>query len=426
MYLVFFLLFFFLHTLDDKVEKTQELDSTDSSSIKSSLIVSHFGKLLSLLSVLHREFLFIPTGIILLSIFYCSATNIDGNQFTITTQCLNEMHIFYMALSGVMLLFSILLAFATTMYFNDTQPDSALPWANCSIAVVLLKLLRKMIIIACVVLSFNVSGLPLIMLILLNIINCFSLGKIIGQLYMNDYMVHAFMLSFEGGFMWLCFVGLIERIFQVEAAHDVFSILAIPVSYLLLKSFIVKRTSELVYTVKVEYIPDQGLMEQYVSIMVRIFQGQSQCDNYILLQGVFASHIRLCNAIGCPCEEISRAMDQGGEESLSASTSVLKSVRAISIKQTIQRNLSIHSADIPLTDYNSINKKKFFEFMRSLIERALTTVTKTTRLYIQLAYIHFLYLENKFIALYDLMNAQDSKPSFFEEFLIYRLKYFKG
>ena len=75
-----------------------------------------------------------------------------------------------------------------------------------------------------------------------------------------------------------------------------------------------------------------------------------------------------------------RAMDQGGEESLSASTSVLKSVRAISIKQTIQRNLSIHSADIPLTDYNSINKKKFFEFMRSLTERALTTVTKTTRI----------------------------------------------
>ena len=60
--------------------------------------------------------------------------------------------------------------------------------------------------------------------------------------------------------------------------------------------------------------------------------------------------------------------------------------------------------------------------MRSLLERALTTVTKTTQLYIQLAYIHFLYLENKFIALYDLMNAQDSKPSLFEEFLIYRLK----
>ena len=60
--------------------------------------------------------------------------------------------------------------------------------------------------------------------------------------------------------------------------------------------------------------------------------------------------------------------------------------------------------------------------MRSLIERALTTVVKTTKLYIQLSYIHFIFLENKFIALYDLMNAQDTKPSLFEEFLIYRLK----
>ena len=240
---------------------------------------------------------------------------------------------------------------------------------------------------------------------------------------MNDIYVHTCLMCCEGGFAWICAVGLIQRVFQIGYVHDVYMILAIIVAYFLLKSVNIRKSFDLIYTSKVEYLPNQNAMEQYVSIMCRVFHGQSKCENYIILQGVFASHIRTCSAVGCPCEDISRALDQAaGDENLSASTSVMKSVRAISIKQTIQRNLSIHSADIPLTDYNSINKKKFFEFMRSLIERALTTVSKTTKLYIQLAYIHFIFLENKFIALYDLMNAQDSKPSLFEEFLIYRLK----
>lgn len=260
------------------------------------------------------------------------------------------------------------------------------------------------------------------MLILVAFLNLFSLAQLANHLYMNDQIVHGSLLCFEGGIIWLTKVALVERIFGVGSAHDSYALLAIPVAFFILKAFLGKRSNELIYTSKVEYLPDQSSMEQYVFIMCKVYQGQARCENYIVLQGVFATHIRTCTAPGCPCEDISRAMEAGGEESLSASTSVLKSVRAISIKQTIQRNLSIHSADIPLTDYNSINKKKFFEFMRSLLERALTTVTKSTRLYIQLAYIHYLYLENKFIALYDLMNAQDTKPSFFEEFLIYRLK----
>lgn len=261
------------------------------------------------------------------------------------------------------------------------------------------------------------------MLILLNITDSFILARMTKHIYMNDHIVHWSLLCFEGGIMWLSASGLIQRIFQLDTAHDVYILFSVPLSFFLLKFILGNKKTELIYTTRVEYLPSESSMEQYVSVMCKVFHCQSRSENYIALQGVFASHIRSCTSVGCPCEDISRALEPGQqEENQSASTSVVKSVRAVSMKQTIQRNLSIHSADIPLTDFNSINNKKFFEFIRSLIERALTTVTKTTRLYIQLGYIHFLYLENKFIALYNLMNAQDSKPSFFEEFLIYRLK----
>jgi hypothetical protein len=159
--------------------------------------------------------------------------------------------------------------------------------------------------------------------------------------------------------------------------------------------------------------------------MSQIFYGQNKCKEYITIQGVFANHIRTCKALNCPCEEVTRAAEPiAVEENLSASTSMVKSLHNFSMKQTMQRTMSIHSAEIQLTELNSISKKRFFEFLKSLIERSIATTVKPTKLYIQLSYIHFIFLENKFIALYDLMNAQDIKPSLVEEFLIYRLKYF--
>lgn len=428
MYILASLLFFFWHTSVSDYDITRGNKDTENSSNQSvthSALVSYLGKPISVFAIIHRELGLIPWTFLLLMIFYCNVQNKEGELVSIVSKCQDEIHMLCMGFSALVLVLSMILALASTIFYNDTQPDSNLPWANCSSGVVLLKFLKKIVIVVCLILSYKSSGMDLIMLILVNIINCFIISRLARHLYMNDIHVHGTIICCEGGITWISAVSLIQKVFKIGYVHDFYVLLSIPVAFFLLKSLLDRRNYDLIYTSKVEYLPNQSSMEQYVSIMCRVFHGQSRCENYIILQGVFASHIRTCSAPGCPCEDISRALDPaGGDENLSASTSVMKSVRAISIKQTIQRNLSIHSADIPLTDYNSINKKKFFEFMRSLLERALTTVTKNTRLYIQLAYIHFLFLENKFIALYDLMNAQDSKPTLFEEFLIYRLKYF--
>lgn len=158
LYVLTFLIFFFLHTQDDEAVDlvTGKRASDSSQSAGSSIFVSYLGKPLSIATSIQREILFIPTGIILLSIFYCNATTPKGDNLIVRDQCMDQMHLFYMALSGFILFLSLLFAFASSMYFNDTQPDSPLPWANCSASTVLLKLLRKIVIIVCYVLSYNV------------------------------------------------------------------------------------------------------------------------------------------------------------------------------------------------------------------------------------------------------------------------------
>jgi hypothetical protein len=163
LYTICFLIFFFWHTKSSEYVNTGEVSVNSDSNYNvaresgSSVLVTYLGKPLSIVAILHREFLFIPTSILLLTMFYCSATSPDGNPLTVVDQCQNEVHVVYMAVSALLLLCSLLLALASSMYYNDTQPDSALPWANCNTGLVLLKLLKKTIIIVCVVVSFKVG-----------------------------------------------------------------------------------------------------------------------------------------------------------------------------------------------------------------------------------------------------------------------------
>ena len=390
---------------------------------KRSFFTINLEKFLSILIPLYREVAFIPCKHALVAMFYCERYTEDGTSYSTVNSCKGATHIVFMLLSTIALIFSVSLVLVSSIFFNDTQPDSKLPWANCDLSVVLLKQLEKAIVVAYIILHGEASGIKLVILILIAILTIFIMSRLIKHLYMNDEYIHGCILCFESSLMWICLMGLLQRIFDLDFIHDIHILCAIPISYIITRYIVNRRSNNLIYSSKVEYLLDQSDMIQYVLLLSRIFHGQSACENYVILQGVFANHIRSCALNNCPCEDITRTSEVGGgEESLSASTSMVKSIRTISIKQTIQRNLSVYSAEIQLTEYNSIGKRKFFEFTRKLVERALTMVIKVTKLYVQLGYIHFIYLENKFIALYDLMNAQDTKPSLFDEFTIYRLK----
>lgn len=153
-YSLAFLLFLLLHSHDEEAEIASGKKTIDSP--HSSGFASYFAKPLSLASCLQREIFFIPNAVSLLCVFYCTVTFPNGDNFKLVDQCQSQIHMFYMALAGFMLFLSLVVSMTSSMYFNDTQPDSPLPWANCDVGVELLKLLRKIVIVVCYVLSFNV------------------------------------------------------------------------------------------------------------------------------------------------------------------------------------------------------------------------------------------------------------------------------
>lgn len=426
LYILVFALFLLchLHFRDHNEEDEEQMKESygEDDLGGTSTLVKYLGALLSFLTMFYREVCFLPLAHTLLQVFYCHGYLDDGAQFSTVGTCKGTAHIVFMVLSGLVLFLVLLLVVISSVFYHDTQPDSQLPWANCNLNIILLKQVKKICIAACATLTNWNSNVEIALIILLALLYIFTLAEFARSLYMNNVWVQGFLQCFESGLTWLCCLGFVCRIFDLPCAHDLYTVFAVPVSYLLFRQFLGLRYSRLVYASRVEQMNSQSAVEQYVLVMARLFYSQNKCRDYIALQGVFANHIRCCTAQNCPCADLGRSIEPM-EESLSASTSIVKSVNAFSMKQTIQRSLSIHSAEIQLTELNSIGKKRFFEFLKSLIEKTIATIVKPTKLYIQLAYVHFIFLENKFIALYDLMNAQDTKPSLIEEFLIYRLKY---
>ena len=81
----------------------------------------------------------------------------------------------------------------------------------------------------------------------------------------------------------------------------------------------------------------------------------------------------------------------------------------------------IRSMEVQIARH-AINTFKYFLLMRNIVERGIVHFGNKPRLYIWIAYINFIYLDNKFIALYDLMNAIEFKPRLSVQFLIYKLE----
>ena len=69
------------------------------------------------------------------------------------------------------------------------------------------------------------------------------------------------------------------------------------------------------------------------------------------------------------------------------------------------------------------NKRRWYLFIKSIMNDALDKFQKSAKLHILNAYIQHVKLNNKFKALFELMITEENKPNIQEEFCIYRYKY---
>jgi hypothetical protein len=81
--------------------------------------------------------------------------------------------------------------------------------------------------------------------------------------------------------------------------------------------------------------------------------------------------------------------------------------------------------DDPLRDDDTTPAKtmRWYLLIRSLLWDGVERFPKSARLHLLNAFIHQDKLKNKFKALHELMRTEESRPTFQQDFLIYRFKH---
>ena len=181
----------------------------------------------------------------------------------------------------------------------------------------------------------------------------------------------------------------------------------------------------------------------FIRIMATLFEQRAQRTEYLLLHGVLYNHFSECTTKECKC----RVLEEGEEDeegTLNYQSSVMGSTmfniknlsRQMSLKIAKSKNNkkiinSRKQSELEADEEERLSVKKargefsenaFFQFLKSELWNMIENSGVEPTLFILLAYVDYIYLNNKFIALYDLMNASETESTIFDRFLIFRLQ----
>ena len=190
----------------------------------------------------------------------------------------------------------------------------------------------------------------------------------------------------------------------------------------------------------------------FIRIMAEVYEKRRRRSEFLILNTVIFNHFHECRNKGCKC----RILEEGTENkdnlmnsqsfiqrSLHSNKSPTRSFGNIfpnknskyssSNVGTTKKKKSLESLEIEDSegDASSVNQqrrgdfseKSYFEFLKGEVWRMIELNGPDPQLYILMAYIDYIFLKNKFIALYDLMNASETDCKFLNRFLIFRFQY---
>ena len=390
-----------------------------------------------------RSLLFIPFMSAFVGIMKCAdhteiVINFGGNDWfrsevislSEIVECGDEVYYTIIGISCILLIINAVITLLFYFFYNESQPDSTLPWGNVSRALEVCRLLKKCILVFSFI--FREEGTTSAWVIsLINLLNIFSVKEMINMLHMGNLLSNVFIIITESFFAWasaICFF----RYFLDFKQHDIYLFFVIPFLAVIVIQLIKNRKETLVSSTKLESLENSQQAEIYIRILVTLFKKRRKGNNFLLVQSVLINHIRQCRASDCPCRTISAEMDTGTQEiAVTNSFHGTGSFSRLKSRSSWRRN-SQHSnsnnwlrSTMQLTQsrsYENVTQRSFFSFLKRIVQSCIEIFGPSSNLYILLGYINYIYMKNKFIALYDLMHAQDYKPRIYQQFCMYRLK----
>jgi hypothetical protein len=325
----------------------------------------------------------------------------DSSQAAIIANCIAA------AVIGSLLVFSVGLA---VVFMHEEQFNSPLPWTMSSLWVDYCEVLKKVLIAACSSLDIRGSGQVYYVLLLL-IVATAEFWAFMNASAMDKHWVYLINICCQV----TCWLFYLIYTLQILVGKELVHYLALMAFFLpaaVASAVAIRRRVQTQLTTQaVGALREAGQVESFIRGLLRLIDSKHRLAEYATLLGILKHHSGSCSRGDCPCRSL-MAVEQEEPSEQADQLSSNKGDNIVKIKA--------HVLELP-SDSRLVTITH--DFVNNVLQQSISRIGKQCRLYVLSGYIHFLLLQNKFQALYDLQQAEELTPTLYEEYMLFRLKY---
>lgn len=349
---------------------------------KSSAFLTYTLKILSFIVLLILTIFTMPMFQILIAPLMCINTNpvLSGEA------CFGGAHIVFFILSIVFLVMFIFELVMFSLLFLDINPNSKIPFAGPQNRISLIRIVFKMIVSAVFMVDFEGSFSIYSIGVLTFFYLLFLMIRYRSILYYNK-MISSFTCICDVSLFWATLCVLTQIVFN-DGDSDIgliYMLIEIPfAAYSFL--FLIDQRKFGMVKANLKKLKKAEDVETYFNIIRDLIEMRESDSHRIKLEGMLKYHTKSCSRSNddCPCTFLSMEMtrEEDGSQKIS----------------------------------------KWYLLLRSILLEALEKFSKSPRLHLLNAYLQHEKLNNKYKALFELMDTKENKPNLQEDFAIFRYK----
>ncbi|EAR83935.1 PAS domain S-box protein (macronuclear) [Tetrahymena thermophila SB210] len=353
---------------------------------KSSTFSSYVTKLLSIYGILINTIAFIPFFNIFIQTLYCS-TSIQTGQ---NLNCYNGIYFVHFSLAVLGMILLLLFTVLFLRLYIDLNPCSTLPFAQPQSQTSLVRTVLKILLPMYTTFDPNANiAKPFIVCMALYQLLVLGYRYISAPLYNRS--VQQLSCIIDVCCFWISCASFICALIDAGSVGILYMIIGAPfisVTYLMIINY---RYNQLM-SYQVKNFKKENDLELYINVLINLIENRDKPNERIQLEGVIKYHAKNCSktADSCNCQQL--ILDKEDDNNGGGGNS-------------------------------SQGHKKWYLFLRNILQDGFEKFQKSSRLHLLHAYIQQGKLQNKFKALFELMITEEQKPNLQEEFSIYRYKH---
>ncbi|EAR98621.2 PAS domain S-box protein (macronuclear) [Tetrahymena thermophila SB210] len=346
---------------------------------KNSTFLSYGIKILATYGLLVTTIIPLPFFNSFLATLICSV----DSPYTQNMNCYSGLYFLHLTIAIIGMLIFIFLCLVFTFMFIDMNPSSVIPFASPQTLMPLIKLGMKVLLPFYVTIDYGGKFIQQF-IVVLNVLFLFMLFMRYKTAPYYNKKIQSFVIFCESLIFWVAFCALVTTFLDQGTIDNIgllYVLICFPMFWNVYRNIVHHRKSYFIQLSIKDFKKDDDV-EVYVNVLIDLIESREHAESRIKLEGILKYHSKTCPKDTCYCRQL------------------------------------LH--DETKDEESQLLSKKWYMFVRSILEDSLEKFVKSSRLHLLHAFIQHEKLKNKFKALFELMIAREHKPNIQEEFSIFR------